>query len=156
MRSLDALVRDWTPQPLARASLKAFSNWKRSLTEHLNVIAPTRSAHHPIDLRLQNMLTFIEHECAAHARVDGPNVVIEAGKFFWLLARLERRQESMKRLIDADDPFVDQIDPALRQRIRKGWRLLYNADRNFWPRVHRLQRQIRTQRISGPALRLSR
>jgi hypothetical protein len=148
MKSIEATVRDWDPQPLARVPLASFQRWKQSLIEHINLLETTRSAHHPLGVRLKNMLTFIEDQCAAIARVEGSIVTIQAGKFFWFLVRLQQRQESMKTLIASDDPFIHQIDPALRRRIMKGWDLLTNVSSKFWSRVKALQRKARG--VAGP------
>ena len=57
MESVEAIVRDWEPQPLARVPVAAFQRWKRSLEEHIHAIEAARSAHHRRGVRLKNMLT---------------------------------------------------------------------------------------------------
>ena len=143
MRSVEVVVRDWKPQPLARVPTKTFQRWKQSLIDQLHVIDKTRSVHHSVDVRIKNMITFVESQCAAHVRAEGSMALIKAGAFFSFLVRLEQRQEGMKQLIPAGDPFIHQIDPVLRRRIKKGWELLTNVGGKFWPRVHLLQRQSR-------------
>ena len=146
METIEAIVRDWVPQPLARAPIASFQKWKGSLIEQIHAIEATRSTHHRLGGRLKNMLAFIETQCNDITRVNGSIVTIEAGKFFWFLVRLQQRQESMKATMSTDDPFVQQIDPILRRRIIKGWDLLTNAGGRFWPRVKVLQRQSRRTR----------
>lgn len=144
MPSMDAALRDLNPQPIARIPLKAFLAWKDALIKQLQVVEAERSAHHPLGQRLKNMAAFVDRECTACTRVNGATAHIQAGKFSWCLVRLEQRQEGMKRLIAADDPFVHQIDPVLRRRIKKGWNLLGNVNPKFWSHLKSLQRQSRT------------
>ena len=145
MPSVDATVRDLDPQPLAQIPAKAFLEWKTALIKQLQAIEAGRSAHHPVGRRVQNMIAFIERECAAVAQMKGSTAVIQAGKFHWFLVRLEQRQEGTKRLLADDDPFVQQVDPLLRRRIKKGWDLLANVESKYWQLVHKLQRQSRTK-----------
>ena len=73
------------------------------------------------------METFIKQQTLLLSRAEGSKVFVKAGGFYWFLVKLEQRQERMKALIslhDPKDPFVKELDPGLRKRIKAGWSLL--------------------------------
>jgi hypothetical protein len=136
MKSMDAIVKRWDPQPTATAVPDVFHKWRDTLLAHIKDLEAKRGANHPLEKRLRNMIDFVEEQSQTVVRSRGNKLLINAGEFHWFLVRLEQRQESMKALIEPDDPFVRAIDPALRRRIKAGWDAV-KWPTGYWSRVER-------------------
>lgn len=136
MKSMDAIVKRWNPQPTATALPARFYKWRDTLLAHIKDMERRRGANHPLEKRLRNMIDFVEEQTQVVVRSRGKKLLINAGEFHWLLVRLEQRQESMKSLIEPEDVFVETIDPQLRRRIKAGWKAV-QWPAGYWNRVER-------------------
>lgn len=134
MKSMDAIVKRWNPQPTATAVPAAFDQWRDALLAQIKDIEQTRGANHPLATRLRNMILFIQNQTQLVVRKRGKQLLINAGEFHWFLVRLEQRQESMKSVLHPDDAFITAIDPELRNRIKAGWSAVRWPD-GYWDRV---------------------
>jgi hypothetical protein len=118
---IEAQLRDLQPQPIAKANAVQFQRWRDALVRQLKRTADIRTINQPIEVRLNNMQTFIDRQLESIAEFDGDVVLIQAGRFRWFLGRLLQRQESMKALLDDGDVLIQQLDPRLRLLIKDGW-----------------------------------
>ena len=119
--SVETTVRKLNPQRIATSTVAKFDAWRQAVLDQVERIERNRTANHPLGKRLRNMSSFLAEELADISRVEGRKVFVQAGRFHWLLVRLLQRQESMKAQLAPDDPFVRELDPKLRRRIKAGW-----------------------------------
>jgi hypothetical protein len=153
MESVEITVRNMRPQPVGTATAERFDAWRTSVLIELKRLETIRTANHKIERRLQSMGSFIEQQIPLMTRPKGRNVIVDAGQFHWFLVKLEQRQEGMKAQLDPSDPFISEIDPGLRKRIKAGWRLL-KVPRSFEALVEKLNEQLR-KGYAQPNKRLS-
>ena len=142
MESVEITVRKMRPQPVGTATAERCDAWRTSVLTDLRRLETIRTANHKIERRLQSMALFVEQQIPLMTRTKGKNVIVNAGPFHWCLVTLEQRQEGMKAQLDPADPFISQIDPGLRKRIKAGWRLL-TVPRSFDALVEKLNEQLR-------------
>jgi hypothetical protein len=121
-KDLYAILKRKEPQPMATMSAAAVNAWMQAVLDYIDHVEATRSVHHQIGPRLKNMKAFITRE-------NSKKVIVKAGRFMWLIARLSQNQDNMKRTLSSNDPLVKVLYPGLLRRIDKGKDLLPHK---FW------------------------
>jgi hypothetical protein len=155
MESVEITLRNLRPQPVGTVNAAGFDRWRIQILEDLKRLEEIRSSAHKIEQRLRNMASFIEQQIPLISQEEGNKVIVNAGQFHWFLVKLEQRQEGMKAQLDPSDPFVSEIDPGLRKRIKSGWSLL-KVPRAYQALVNRLNGRLRTSRAQSSKQRSPR
>jgi len=119
MKSVALTVRDLRPQPLVKAKCAPFLRWRQTLDRHWRELADERTANDRGETTCRNTLRFIDEQLPAISTDDDKDVLLEAGKFWYLLVNIEL---SMYRVKSQNDDLLRAAKlRRLTQHIKKGY-----------------------------------
>ncbi|NQW50979.1 MAG: hypothetical protein HQ465_07060 [Rhodospirillales bacterium] len=119
MKSVALTVRDLRPQPIVKAKRAPFLRWRQTLDRHWRELADERTVNNRGETTCRNTLRFIDEQLLAISTDGGKDVLLEAGKFWYLLVNIELAMHRVKS--QNDDLLRAAKLQRLAQHIKRGY-----------------------------------